>query len=124
MTVSFQNKRIAGYIRTGLKLDVDETRHSWLVYDNEKYHACALGFAIVGKLGVWHGHQTFIAKLTENDGDEIETIARILEIESSLVEEINRLHTLGVDSEEIAECLEFEPTDEQYDDFRLAFRRL
>lgn len=122
MAVFFQNKRIAGYIRTGLGFDVDETRNCWLEYDREKYHGCALGFAVVGKLGVWRGYQTFFTRLAENDGDAIKTIAEILEVEPRLVEEINKLHQLGVYAEEIAECLEFEPGDEQYDDFRFAFK--
>jgi hypothetical protein len=115
MPVFYKNKRIAGYIRTGLGFDVEETQSCWLEYNNDKYNACALGFAIIGKLGVWRGYQTFFTSLVENGGDEIKTISDILEIDSVLVEEINRLHNLDVPAEEIAECLEFDPEDEQYD---------
>ena len=39
----------------------------------------------------------------------------MLEVEPLLVEEISKLHQIGVPAEEIAECLEFEEGDDQLD---------
>ncbi len=115
MPTFFKNNRIAGYIRTGLSFDVDESRTCWIEYIDDKYNACALGFAIIGRLGVWRGYQTFFTNLVENGGDEIKTISEILGVEPLLVEEINKLHNLDVPAMEIAECLEFEEGDDQLD---------
>lgn len=115
MAVFFKNDRIAGYIRAGIRFRVNETTKCWLDYDGDIYHACALGLAIAGKLGVWRGHQTFLTKLAANEGDEIKTISEILGIDPRLVEEINKLHNLDVPAEEIAECLEFEHGDDEDD---------
>jgi hypothetical protein len=115
MPIFFKNKRIAGYIRTGLTMDVDETQTTWLHQKDSRYAACALGMAIVGKLGLWKGHLIFIETLLRNGGDEIQTVSDILEVEPLLVEEINKIHMLGVPAVEIAECLEFEEGDDQFD---------
>ena len=77
-----------------------------------------LGLAIVGKLGSLEGHSLYMDGLIKHDGDEIAAIAELLEIKPRLAEEISKLHGLEVPAIEIAECLEFEHGDEQYDDFR------
>ncbi len=61
---------------------------------------------------MWRGYQTFFTNLVENGGDEFKTISDILEVEPLLVEEINKLHMMGVPAEEIAECLEYEEGDD------------
>ncbi len=114
MPIFFKNKRIAGYIRTGLTMDIDETQATWLHKDST-YAACALGMAIVGKLGLWKGHVIFIETLLRNGGDEIQTVSDILEVDPLLVEEINKIHMLGVPAIEIAECLEFEEGNDQFE---------
>ncbi len=118
MPVFFKNKRIAGYIRAGLKMDVTESPTFWIGRVNDTCYACAIGMAMIGKMGVFKANTAFIERLRDNHGDEIQTICELLEIKPLLVEEINKLHNLGVPAEEIAECLEFEYGDEQYDDFR------
>ena len=112
MPVFFKNKRIAGYIRTGLALDVEETQATWLHQKDSKYTACALGMAIIGKLGLWKGHVIFIETLLASGGDEIQTVSNILEVEPLLVEEINKIRMLSVPAKEIAECLELEEGDD------------
>ncbi len=119
MPVFFKNKRIAGYIRTGLALDVEETQATWLHQKDSKYTACALGMAIIGKLGLWKGHVIFIETLLASGGDEIKTISKILQIDPLLTEEINKIHMLDVPAIEIAECLEYEEGADQLDDFDL-----
>lgn len=56
-----------------------------------------------------------MATLVRYGGDEIQTISDILEVEPLLVEEINKIHMLGVPAVEIAECLEFEEGDYQFE---------
>ena len=119
MPVFFKNNRIASYIRTGLHR-ATESQSDWLCNDNGKFLACALGLAIVGKIGSWVGHRTYLDALVKHKGDEIKAISEILEIDPLLAEEINKLHNLDVPAIEIAECLEFEHGDEQFDDFRPA----
>ncbi len=119
MPVFFKNKRIAGYIRRGLALDVKETQATWLDQKDSKYTACALGMAIIGKLGLWKGHVIFIETLLASGGDEIKTISKILQIDPLLTEEINKIHMLDVPAMEIAECLEYEEGADQLDDFDL-----
>lgn len=119
MSVFFRNKRIATYIRTGLTR-VEESKADWLCNDTGKFLACALGLAIVGKYGSFNAHGLYMKGLIKHQGNEINAISEILEINPLLASEINKLHQLDVPAEEIAECLEFETDDEQYDDFRSA----
>jgi len=119
MAVFFRNKRIASYIRTGLTLNAEESESHWLEFSDAKddygYKACALGLAITGKLGLWKGHRTFVENSIKNYGDQIKTISEILEIEPLLTEEINKAHMMGFRAVEIAESLEFEPSNDQLD---------
>ncbi len=115
MAVFFKNKRIAEYIRTGLSFDVDESAKYWIGRSDDICYACAVGMAIIGKMGVFRVNTAFIEKLRDNHGDEQKTISELLEIEPLLVEEISKLHQMGVPAEEIAECLEFEEGDDQLD---------
>jgi hypothetical protein len=108
MAVFFSNKRIAGYIRIGLKTDVKETQTTWLAFHNNEYSACALGLAIIGKFGLYKGIVAFNEQLLKTDGKVIPAIASILEIDPLLADEINKLHNLDVPAEEISEYLEFE----------------
>ena len=119
MPVFFKNNRIAAYIRTGL-YRAKESQADWLCNDNGKFLACALGLAVAGKLGSFNGHSAYIEGLIKNKGNEIKTISEILQIDPLLAEEINKLHNLDVPAIEIAECLEFEHGDEEFDDFRPA----
>ena len=118
MPVFFKNKRIAAYIRTGLTR-MEESKNDWF-HSGSKVMGCALGLAVAGKLGTRIGHACYIDALVKHKGDEIQAISEILEIKPLLAEEINKLHQLDVPAIEIAECLEFEIGDEQYDDFRPA----
>ncbi len=115
MAVFFKNKRIAALIRAGLTMDVDESAKYWIGRSDDTCYACAVGMAIIGKMGVFRANAAFIEKLRDNHEDEQKTISELLEIEPLLVEEISKLHQMGVPAEEIAECLEFEEGDDQLD---------
>ena len=119
MAVFFKNTRIAELIRVGLTMDVDESQSHWLGRDEDgKCFACALGLAMIGKMGVFRANVAFAQALQSTGDDEIQVISKLLEIEPRLAEEINRLHNLDVPAEEIAECLEFKTGDDVLDAFR------
>ena len=114
MAVFFTNNRIATYIRTGLTR-MDESHNDWFHYGQNHVMGCALGLAIAGKLGTVVGHSTYMEGLIKNQGNEIQTISEILEIEPLLASEINQLHMMEMPAIEIAEALEFEDGDDELD---------
>ena len=115
MVVFFRNKRIAELIRTGLTMDVNESPTFWIGRVNDTCYACAIGMAMIGEMGVFRANVAFVERLRDNHGDELKTISELLEIEPLLIEEISRLHRMGVPAIEIAECLEYEEGDDQLD---------
>ncbi len=66
--------------------------------------------------GNFQSKVAFIEKLRENHGDEIKTVSKLLEISPVLGTEISRLHQMDVSALEIAEALEFEAGDDQFDE--------
>ncbi len=116
MAIFFKNNRIAALIRTGLTMDVTESTQYWIGRGaRDTCFACAVGMAMIGKMGVFRANVAFIEKLRDNHGDEIRTISELLHIEPLLVEEVSRLHNDGLAAIEIAEALEYEDGDEQLD---------
>jgi hypothetical protein len=116
MEVFFRNKRIAQLIRTGLKMDVSESTRYWIGQGTkDTFFACAVGMAMIGKMGFYRARFAFNERLHDNHGDEIQTISELLQIEPLLVKEISRLHEDGIPAIEIAECLEYEDGDDQFD---------
>lgn len=115
MPTFFKNKRIAELIRTGLTMDVNESTKYWLGRDNDNCFACAVGMAMIGKMGVFRANVAFIETLQKNGGDEIQTISELLGVAPILITEISKLHELGVPAIEIAECLEDEDGEDQFD---------
>jgi hypothetical protein len=121
MPVFFQNNRIAELIRTGLTMDVDESEIYWLGRDQDgQCFACAIGMAMIGRMGVFRANVAFIESLRENGGDEIQTISELLEIAPIVITEISRLHQMGVSAAEIAEALECEEGEDQFDLFTVS----
>jgi hypothetical protein len=119
MPVFFKNKRLAELIRTGLKMDVNESKSHWLArYPSGDCYACALGLAMIGQMGIFRANVAFVEALQLTGDDEIIVISKLLQIESLLAEEINRLHNLDVPAEEIAEALEFEIGEDVLDAFQ------
>ncbi len=115
MAVFFRNKRIAAYIRTGFETDAAESVKYWIGH-GDKCYACAVGMAMIGKMGIFRANVAFIEKLRENHGDEIKTVSELLEISPALASEISRLHQMDVSALEIAEVLEFESGNDQFDE--------
>ncbi len=116
MPVFFKNKRIAELIRIGLTMDAAESTQYWIGRGrNDNCYACAIGMAMIGKMGVFRANVAFVEKLRDNHGDEIKTISELLGIEPLLIEEISRLHRMGVPAMEIAECLEYEDGNDRLD---------
>jgi hypothetical protein len=115
MSVFYKNNRIAALIRTGLEMDVTESPTFWIGQVNDTCYACAVGMALIGKMGVFRANVAFVERLWDNHGDELTTISELLEIEPLLVEEISRLHNDGLPAIEIAEALEYEDGDDQLD---------
>ncbi len=115
MPVFYKNKRIAALIRTGLTMDAQESTRYWIGRDGDTCYACAIGMAMIGKMGVFRANVAFVERLRENHGDEIVTISELLGIEPLLVEEISRLHRDGLPATEIADCLEYEDGDDELD---------
>ena len=115
MPVFFKNKRIAKLIRTGLTMDVNESPTFWIGRVNDTCYACAIGMAMIGKMGVFRANAAFVERLRDNHGDELKTISELLDIEPPLVEEISRLHRMDIPAMEIADCLEYEQGGDQLD---------
>ncbi len=116
MAVFFRNKRIAALIRTGLEMDVTESTEYWIGRGaNDTCFACAVGMAMIGKMGVFRANVAFVERLCDNHGDELQTISELLRVEPLLVEEISRIHNMGFSAIEIAECLEYEDGDDELD---------
>lgn len=115
MPVFYKNKRIAELIRTGLTMDVKESPTLWIGRAGDICYACAIGMAMIGKMGVFRANVAFIEKLRDNHGDEIKTISELLEIEPLFIEEISRLHRDGLPAEEIAAALEYGEGGDQLD---------
>jgi hypothetical protein len=115
MAVFFKNNRIAGYIRKGLRMNVEESKDCWLDSFDGQYYACALGLAVIGKFGLRKGSKIFYENLNRNDYAELKAFSEILQIQPLLVEEISKLHNMGLPAIEIAECLEYEEGDDQLD---------
>ena len=115
----FKNNRIAALIRTGLEMDVDESQSYWLGRDEDgQCYACALGLAMIGKMGVFRANVAFAEALQSTGDDEINVISKLLEIKPLLASEINRLHNLDVPAIEIAGCLDFETGEDVLDAYR------
>ena len=117
MPVFFKNNRIASLIRTGLAMNARESPNYWIGRDKDTCFACAIGMAMIGKMGVFRANVAFIERLRDNHGDEIQTISELLEIEPLLATEISNLHQMGVPAIEIAECLEYETGEDELDQF-------
>lgn len=115
MPVFYKNKRIADLIRTGLQMDVTESPTFWIGRAGDTCYACAIGMAMIGKMGVFGANVAFVERLRDNHGDEIRTISELLDIEPLLVEEISRLHNDGLAAIEIAAALEYEDGDDLLD---------
>ena len=122
MAVFFKNNRIAGLIRTGLTMNVSESTDYWIGRsgNNDACYACAVGMAMIGKMGVFRANIAFIERLRDNGGDEIKTVSELLEIAPIVITEISRLHQMGVSAEEIAEALECEEGEDQFDLFTVS----
>lgn len=115
MPIFYKNKRIAELIKIGLTMDVNESPTFWIGRVNDICYACAIGMAMIGKMGVFRANVAFVEKLRDNHGDEIKTISDLLHIEPLLIEEISRLHRDGLPAEEIADCLEYEDGADELD---------
>ena len=100
---------------------VDESKLYWLGRDQDgQCSACAIGMAMIGRMGVFRANVAFIESLRENGGDEIKTVSELLEIAPIVITEISRLHQMGVSAEEIAEALECEEGEDQFDLFTVS----
>jgi hypothetical protein len=84
-----------------------ESHNDWF-HRGSEFSGCALGLAIAGKLGTDAGYAAYLKDLIKNEGNQIKTVAEILEIQMELASAINELHMMEVSATEIAECLEFE----------------
>ena len=73
---------------------------------------------MIGQMGVFRANVAFVEALQLTGEDELIVISKLLNIETLLAEEINRLHNLDVPAEEIAEALEFEIGEDVLDAYR------
>ena len=102
------NQQLARWISIGLKHPVTETTGAYLKYDLDRgYCGCALGLALVGKLGSPYKALLAYDSLRRNDlllGDE--KLAVLLGIPRHLASHVSQLHKDGRSAHDIITALD------------------